>query len=91
MLASGPRGTKEAREATRERVGGAAVAVALPDLDGTRRDGHWHATLVESWSQVDGGITIQMAVLPPLRQSVSRIEIFAAGPTAEVHVTLPLH
>ena len=109
----------------------AAVAAALPDLDGTRlsilgltsspvgtvlhihasgearrgyfgwpennlapaiwiRDsrGHWHATRVEEYHE--GDLAMHLEVVPPLSPGTAWIEVLAAGPSAEVRVTLPL-
>jgi hypothetical protein len=120
----------------RDRDGCAALAAALPELDGIRltivglhhsagrtvllvqavglmpdgydgrrgvepafplsiwvRDsgGRWHATRARGWAGADGSeATVRLHVLPPLSRAGAWIDVLAAGPSAEVRVTLPL-
>ena len=113
------------------RDGCAAVAAALPDIDGTRlsilgltsfpdrtilnvhasgirdleyyrwpeanlapaiwiRDtrGGWHATCPDF--RHSGDVTMHLKVVPPLSHGTARIEVLAAGQSAEVRAMLPL-
>jgi hypothetical protein len=122
--------------AARDLDGCAALAAALPELDGIRltilglrhsagrtvlfvqavglmpdgydgrrgvepdfplsiwvRDscGRWHATRAHGWAGADSSeATMRLQVLPPLSRAAAWIDVLAAGPSAEVRVTLPL-
>jgi hypothetical protein len=52
--------------------------------------GRWHATRACAWAGTDqGGVTMRLQVLPPLNRT-AWIDVFAAGPSAQVRATLPL-
>jgi hypothetical protein len=50
--------------------------------------GRWHATRACPWTGHDGA-TLRLQVLPPLNRP-AWIDVFAAGPSAQVRATLPL-
>jgi hypothetical protein len=53
--------------------------------------GHWHATRTIARSGMNGEVALRMEVVPPLSRATSWIELLAAGQSAEVRATLPLH
>jgi hypothetical protein len=125
-------------DGTRPGDGFAAVAAALPELDGLRlvllglhnydgstwmdalaleagarlpdrrhwapgldmafplsvwvRDdgGRWHVGRPTGWQESGGEAALTLRLLPPLTRSPDRIEVLAAGRSAEARVTLPL-
>ena len=50
----------------------------------------WHATRSGGSADMDGEVTMAVAVLPPLGRDASWIEVLVAGRSAEARVTLPL-
>jgi hypothetical protein len=53
--------------------------------------GLWHATRARGWAGADHAeATMGLQVLPPLNRAAAWIDIFAAGPSAQVLLTLPL-
>jgi hypothetical protein len=50
----------------------------------------WHATQSGGSADMDGEVTMAVAVLPPLGRDASWIEVLVAGRSAEARVTLPL-
>jgi hypothetical protein len=54
-------------------------------------DGRWHATRTVARSGMNDGVALRVEVLPPLSRATGRIELVAAGPSAEVRATVPLH
>ena len=53
--------------------------------------GHWHATRTIGRSGMDGEVALRVEVVPPLSRADAWIELLAAGRSAEVRATLPLH
>jgi hypothetical protein len=53
--------------------------------------GHWHATRTLGRSGMDGEVALRVEVVPPLSRATAWIELLAAGQSAEVRATLPLH
>ena len=53
--------------------------------------GRWHATRTISRSGQAGEVAVRVEVVPPLSRSTARIELLAAGRSAEVRAALPLH
>jgi hypothetical protein len=53
------------------------------------RDG-WHATRPGGSMDLDGEVTMDVAVMPPLGRDADWIEVIVAGRSAEARVTLPL-
>ncbi len=82
-LASGP--------APDTRRGSAGVDMHFP-LSVWVRDsgGRWHAARTSGWRWADGEYAITLHMVPPLDRSTTRIEVLAAGQSAEVRVRLPL-
>jgi hypothetical protein len=50
----------------------------------------WHATRSGGSADLDGEVTMDVAVLPPLGRDPSWVEVIVAGRSAEARVTLPL-
>jgi len=50
----------------------------------------WHATRSGGSADLDGEVTMDVAVLPPLGRDPSWVEVIVAGRPAEARVTLPL-
>jgi hypothetical protein len=50
----------------------------------------WHATRPAGSRDLDGEVTMDVTVMPPLGRDASWIEVIAAGRSAEARVTLPL-
>jgi hypothetical protein len=50
----------------------------------------WHATRPGGSRDLDGEVTMDVAVMPPLGRDADWIEVIVAGRSAEVGVTLPL-
>jgi hypothetical protein len=50
----------------------------------------WHATRTGHSMDLDGEVTMNVAVMPPPGRDADWIEVIAAGRTAEARVTLPL-
>jgi len=53
--------------------------------------GRWHATRTLGRSPRTGEMALRVEVVPPLSQGTAWIELLAAGPSAEVRATVPLH
>jgi hypothetical protein len=53
--------------------------------------GRWHATRTLARSARPGEIALRVEVVPPLSQGTAWIEMLAAGPSAELRATVPLH
>ena len=53
--------------------------------------GHWHATRTIGRSGTNGEVALRVEVVPPLSRATAWIELLAAGQSAEVRATLPLH
>ncbi len=53
--------------------------------------GRWHATRTLGRSGRPGEVALRVEVVPPLSRATAWIELLAAGQSAEVRATLPLH
>jgi hypothetical protein len=53
--------------------------------------GHWHATRTLGRSPRPGEMALRVQVVPPLSKGTAWIELLAAGPSAELRATVPLH
>ena len=53
--------------------------------------GRWHATRTVARSGMNDEVALRVEVLPPLSRATDRIELVAAGPSAEIRATVPLH
>jgi hypothetical protein len=53
--------------------------------------GHWHATRTLGRSGNAGATALRVEVVPPLSRADAWIELLAAGRSAGVRATLPLH
>jgi len=53
--------------------------------------GRWHATRPLGRSGMDGEVALRVEVVPPLSRATAWIELLAAGQSAEIRATLPLH
>jgi len=53
--------------------------------------GRWHATRTLGRSPRPGEMALRVEVVPPLSQGTAWIELLAAGPSAELRATVPLH
>ncbi len=53
--------------------------------------GRWHATRTLGRSGMGGEVALRVEVVPPLNRATAWIELLAAGRSAEVRATLPLH
>jgi len=52
--------------------------------------GRWHVGRPAGWQENDDEAALTLRLLPPLTRSPGRIEVLAAGRSAEARVTLPL-
>ena len=50
----------------------------------------WHATRAIGRSGMDDGVALRVEVVPPLSRDTPRIDLLAAGKSAEIRATLPL-
>ena len=53
--------------------------------------GRWHATRVRWSAEEAGEVMMHLKLVPPLSRATAWIEVLAAGQSAEVRATLPLH
>ena len=53
--------------------------------------GRWHATRTLGRSGKDDEVALRVEVVPPLSRATAWIELLAAGPSAELRATVPLH
>jgi Sigma-70, region 4 len=53
--------------------------------------GRWHATRISGWDERDDGeMTMRLEVVPPLGHTAARLDVLAAGSSAEARATLPV-
>jgi hypothetical protein len=52
--------------------------------------GRWHATRTSGRSGMNGQVAMRVQVEPPLSRATARIELLAAGQSAQARATLPL-
>jgi hypothetical protein len=55
-----------------------------------RDGGGWHATCGGVSMDLDDEATMELAVVPPLSRDTDRIEVHAAGRSAQASVTVPV-
>lgn len=53
--------------------------------------GRWHAARTLGRSGMNGEVALRVEVVPPLSRATARIELLAAGQSAEVRATVPVH
>ncbi len=82
MHASGPKS---------DAVYGADELYAWPVLLVCGSGRRWHVTRIIGRSGMDDGVALRVEVVPPLSRATTWIEVLAAGQSAEVRATLPLH
>jgi hypothetical protein len=75
----------------REQPGPLRLDMAFPVSIWVRDDaGRWHIARPTGWYDAGGEATLTLRLVPPLTRACDRIELRAAGRSAEVRATVPL-